>query len=81
MWFNRMLELKMAVLKAAGIEHLRPAHCKLLAELMLEATHKRISITTLKRVYGFAASQTKASLYTIRILEEFSRTHKKLVNL
>jgi hypothetical protein len=75
-----MLVLKAAVLKAAGIEDLRPAHCKLLAELILETTHKRISITTLKRVYGFAASRTRTSLYTISILEEFSRTQKKLLH-
>nr|MBB6234959.1 hypothetical protein [Mucilaginibacter sp. FT3.2] len=67
------LELKMEVLKTTGIIHIEPLHCKILSELIYEKTNKRISITTLKRVYGFAVTECNISRYTMDALREFSR--------
>jgi hypothetical protein len=72
-----MLELKMAVLKTAEIEELRPGHCKLLSDLIFGATRKRISVTTLKRIYGFAGQRVKPFRYTISALEEYSQMVNK----
>ncbi len=66
-------ELKKAVLRAAGIGRLRPRHCAVISGLIYERTGRQISISTLKRVYGFITQPVKTSRYTISALEEFCR--------
>ncbi|WP_183558365.1 hypothetical protein [Mucilaginibacter sp. SP1R1] len=68
-----MLTLKKEVLRIAKIEEMAPQHCKTLSELIYKKTNKKISITTLKRVYGFATSKHQISSYTTSVLQEFSQ--------
>jgi hypothetical protein len=68
-----MLELKAACLEVAGIKYMNPGDCGILSDLIFQVTNKRISVTTLKRLYGFAAPRLKTSLYTISALQEFSQ--------
>ena len=63
-------ELKTVVLIAAGIETLRPRHCLVISGLIYEKTGKQISVSSLKRIYGFA-KQVKTSRYTLNALQEF----------
>ncbi len=63
--------LKKCVLKAAGFTHLTSADCRTLSSLITGKTKQRISETTLKRIYGFALSSFKPSLFTVDVLSAF----------
>src|ERR1700743_3117068 len=63
--------LKSEVIKAAGITSITPADCKMLSYVITKKTEQRISETTLKRIYGFAFSKFKPSLFTIDVLARF----------
>lgn len=65
-------EIKAAVLQAAEIEKMNKAFCVKLSDLICQKTGKRISVTTIKRVYGFAARKFNISPYTISVLAEFT---------
>src|ERR1700761_8737276 len=65
-------KLKKEVLRKAGIKHASPSACGQLADIIKKTTGKRISETTLKRVYGFAHGQFTPSLFTLDVLAEFS---------
>lgn len=69
-------ELKLAVLQAAGIQTLWHRGFSELAALIYDRTGKRISVTTLKRVYGFAHRKHKLSGYTLAVLVEFSQAEQ-----
>lgn len=64
-------ELKNCVLAAAEIKSITPADCKLIAFLINNKTKQNISETTLKRIYGFAYSKFRPSLFTIDVLAKF----------
>lgn len=63
--------LKINILKLSGIESIEPKDCKILSQSISKSTKKNISETTLKRIFGFAASPTKASLYTRNALAQY----------
>ncbi|OJW13839.1 hypothetical protein [Mucilaginibacter sp. 44-25] len=63
--------LKHTVLKTAEIKNITPHGCRILAAQILATTRHSVSETTLKRIYGFAYSKFKPSLFTINILAEF----------
>lgn len=63
--------LKHTVLKKSGISNITPHDCRILAAQILAATRNSVSETTLKRIYGFAHSKFKPSLFTINIMAEF----------
>ena len=70
---NQCLEiLKSETLTTAGFDHVTPADCKVISLLVTNKTRQTISETTLKRIYGFAFSKFKPSLFTIDTLAKFS---------
>jgi len=64
-------ELKKQVLKIAQIDHIMAADCYLLAQKITAKTHKTISQTTLKRIYGFAQSRYAVSNFTLNVLAQY----------
>ncbi|MGY3214763.1 hypothetical protein [Mucilaginibacter sp. HD30] len=68
---SHLEELKNCVLAAAGIINPIPADCKLLSNLIYKKTRLNVSETTLKRIYGFANSKFKPSLFTINTMAQF----------
>lgn len=65
------LELKQNVLEVANIRSMASANCRILAADIALKTGKRISITTLKRVYGFAESRFMFSQFTLNTMAEY----------
>ena len=63
--------LKEKALKDANIKGISPSDCYKLSLLIEKKTSKRISETTLKRLYGFAASCYNPSIYTLNCIAEF----------
>ncbi|MFD0751858.1 hypothetical protein ACFQZS_17020 [Mucilaginibacter calamicampi] len=68
---SHLEELKSCVLATAGIKNPIPADCKLLSILINKKTRQNVSETTLKRIYGFAHSKFKPSLFTINTMAQF----------
>lgn len=64
-------KLKSFVLHKSQISQLVPADCYRLALEIKAATHKSVSETTLKRVFGFASSVHQPSIYTLNALAEY----------
>lgn len=67
-YFNK---LKALVLAKAEITQLVPADCYRLALEIKEVTHKSVSETTLKRVFGFASSIHQPSIYTLNTMAQY----------
>lgn len=63
--------LKKLVLDTAKLTNFTSSDCKTLSALVFQKTKKRLSETTLKRVYGFAYSKFKSSQFTIDTLSEY----------
>ncbi|PAW95302.1 hypothetical protein CKK33_18060 [Mucilaginibacter sp. MD40] len=63
--------LKHAVLKTADIKNITPHGCRILAAQIFTVTRNSVSETTLKRIYGFAQTKFKPSVFTINILAQF----------
>jgi excinuclease UvrABC ATPase subunit len=64
-------ELKKKVLNKVGIKEISPSDCYRLAVDISNATHKQISETTMKRIYGFAVSRYKPSSFTLNAMADF----------
>lgn len=63
--------LKRLVLTDGGFKNISPSDCKALSLLIYKKTNHQISETTLKRVYGFAYSKFKPSLFTLDAMAKF----------
>lgn len=63
--------LKVLVLHKADIQVLIPSIIKDLSASIFSLTKKRLSDTTLKRIFGFADTQHQPSLYTVNVLAEY----------
>lgn len=63
--------LKKSVLDIAKLPNFTSSDCKTLSALIFQKTRKRLSETTLKRVYGFAHSQFQSSQFTIDTLADY----------
>jgi len=63
--------LKKLVLTEGGFKNISPSDCKALSLLIYKKTNHQISETTLKRVYGFAYSKFKPSLFTLDAMAKF----------
>lgn len=63
--------LKTAVLTASGLGTITPCDCKIISASIFNKTKQSISETTLKRVYGFAYSKFKPSLFTIDVMAKY----------
>lgn len=64
-------DLKKETLLIANIKSITTADCYELSLKIEEKTQKRISVTTLKRIYGFAATCYKPSIYTRNTLAKY----------
>lgn len=67
-------ELKHRVTLRSGIEISSPGDCKKIADDIFETTRKKISETTLKRLFGFATIKHQFSKYTLATLIEYTET-------
>ncbi|MBD1363258.1 hypothetical protein IDJ77_05480 [Mucilaginibacter sp. ZT4R22] len=63
--------LKSAVLLSSGFKSIAPGDCKVISLKVFERTKHSISETTLKRVYGFAYSKFRPSLFTIETMAKY----------
>lgn len=63
--------LKAAVIERSGFKSISPSDCRLISIKIYEATKQSISETTLKRVFGFAYSKFRPSLFTIDAMARF----------
>ncbi|MES2267376.1 MAG: hypothetical protein V4520_11475 [Bacteroidota bacterium] len=63
--------LKEAVLTTSGFNTITPCDCKVISNQIFSQTKLSISETTLKRVYGFAYSKFKPSLFTIDLMAKY----------
>ncbi|MDN3550334.1 hypothetical protein [Mucilaginibacter aquaedulcis] len=63
--------MKSRVLANANIRSITPGDCKALALQIYVKTKLTVSETTLKRVYGFAYSKFKPSLFTINVMAKY----------
>lgn len=63
--------LKRAVLTTSGISNITPHDCRVIAADILRLTKQSISETTLKRIYGFAFSKFKPSIFTIDVMAKY----------
>ncbi|WP_214070032.1 hypothetical protein [Mucilaginibacter sp. dw_454] len=63
--------LKKRVLDTAKLTNFTSSDCKTLSALIFIKTKKRLSETTLKRVYGFAHSKFQSSQFTIDTLADY----------
>jgi hypothetical protein len=63
--------LKKQVLATADLTSMTPGDCKTLSLKIFKKTSQQVSETTLKRIYGFAYSKFKPSLFTLDALAKF----------
>ncbi len=63
--------LKIRVLDRSDIKSITPGDCKELSAMIFAGTKLTVSETTLKRVYGFAFSKFKPSLFTIEVMAKY----------
>lgn len=64
-------ELKQQIILKTGLNHITPRDCKYLATEIQESLNKKISVTTLKRVFGFTKSVHYPSKYTMATLKDY----------
>ncbi|HMG08820.1 MAG TPA: hypothetical protein VK609_09935 [Mucilaginibacter sp.] len=63
--------LKSYVLANSHLTHIEASDCKVLSAQISVKTNHTVSETTLKRIYGFALSKFKPSLFTIDVLSNY----------
>ncbi|WP_183561327.1 hypothetical protein [Mucilaginibacter sp. SP1R1] len=63
--------LKSYVLASSQLERIEASDCKILSAQISDKTSHTVSETTLKRIYGFAVSKFKPSLFTIDVLSNY----------
>jgi hypothetical protein len=63
--------LKSHVLVQSHLTHIEASDCKTLSAQISDTTNHTVSETTLKRIYGFAFSKFKPSLFTIDVLSNY----------
>jgi hypothetical protein len=63
--------LKAKILSVNGIVSIESKDCKMLSLIIQQQTKKRISETTLKRIFGFAAAHFEPSKYTKNLLSQY----------
>jgi hypothetical protein len=63
--------LKKQVLATADLTSITPGDCKTLSLKIFKKTSQQVSETTLKRIYGFAYSKFKPSLFTLDAMAKF----------
>ncbi|TCC91702.1 hypothetical protein EZ428_08055 [Pedobacter frigiditerrae] len=64
-------ELRHLILQKLKIQIISPSDCSYIALEINKSLHKNISVTTVKRLFGFAVTQHQFSTYTINTLLAF----------
>lgn len=64
-------ELKNNLALRSGVKQVSPADCKFLSAEIYKKTNKRISETTLKRIFGFASSRFSPSSFTLNAISDY----------
>ncbi|WP_316783847.1 hypothetical protein [Pedobacter frigiditerrae] len=64
-------ELRHLILQKLKIQIISPSDCSYIALEINKSLHKNISVTTIKRLFGFAVTQHQFSSYTINTLLAF----------
>jgi hypothetical protein len=64
-------ELRHLILQKLKIQIISPSDCSYIALEVNKSLHKNISVTTIKRLFGFAVTQHQFSTYTINTLLAF----------
>ncbi|RZK41932.1 MAG: NACHT domain-containing protein [Pedobacter sp.] len=70
--------LKQLILIKTGLKLISPSDCKAISSAIQKELNKSISETTLKRLFGFASSNTRFSKFTINTLSEFASPPSEL---
>ena len=70
-------ELRHLILQKLGIHIISPSDCSFIALEINKLLHKNISVTTIKRLFGFAATHHQFSSYTINTLLAFVESEQK----
>lgn len=68
---NHFNQLKHEISRISGIPRVMSADCRRLSVEIRKTTHKQISETTLKRIYGFASTRFNPSSFTLNTLSEY----------
>jgi len=63
--------LKTAVITKSGFKSISPSDCRVISINIQENTRHSVSETTLKRVFGFAYSKFRPSLFTIDAMSQY----------
>ena len=66
-------KLKSLILLKTGIRTITPADCKRISIEISKKLNKRVSETTIKRLFGFAATSHKFSKFTLLTLAEYAQ--------
>lgn len=65
-------ELRKRVLLKTGLDHITSRDCEQIANGINQSLNRHISVTTLKRVFGFAKKQHSFSKYTLATLMDYA---------
>lgn len=69
---NLSFTLKQQILLKTGLKAISSKDCKRIASEIRHSLNRHISVTTIKRVFGFAQTKHHFSRYTIATLEEYA---------
>jgi hypothetical protein len=69
--YHHFEDLKKQFLAETDISHIGPYECKKLSACIEEKLNKKVSETTIKRIYGFAKSRFTPSLFTLDVMSQF----------
>ena len=61
---SALAHLTLSIKEKAGLKNIQPSDCRWLSHAVMEKTGLHVSETTLKRLFGFAASQYQLSAFT-----------------
>lgn len=65
-------ELKQRIALKAGVANITPRDCHYISQEIFETLNRNVSVTTLKRVFGFTKSSHHPSKYTIATLSDYA---------
>ncbi|WP_316819336.1 hypothetical protein [Pedobacter nyackensis] len=64
-------ELRQRIILKTGLSNITPRDCQYISTSINESLNRHISVTTLKRVFGFTKSSHHPSKYTIATLNDY----------
>ncbi|SMD09038.1 DUF294 nucleotidyltransferase-like/CBS domain-containing protein [Pedobacter africanus] len=72
-------ELRKRVLLKTGLDHITSRDCEQIANGINQSLNRHISVTTLKRVFGFAKKQHSFSKYTLATLMDYANADELIL--